>query len=35
LVHRRGDCFGGGLASFHPFGEYAIGELAWSAPRVT
>jgi len=31
LVHRRGDCFGGGLAPFHPVGEYGIGELAWSA----
>ena len=31
LAHCRGDCFGGGLASFHSVGEYAIGELAWSA----
>lgn len=31
LIDGRGDCFGGGLASFHPVGEYAIGELGSSA----
>jgi hypothetical protein len=31
FIDGRGDCFRGGLASFHPVGEYAIGELTWSA----